>query len=292
MKDFKIVVRYGDSSPNISRYYSEVNKHKMLDAEEEARLAILAKNGDQKAKDAVINSNLRFAISVAKSYINPNCSFEDLISEANKGLVEAIENYDPSTGFKFISYAVWHIRKNIMLYISNLSQTVRIPTNIQVSIRNYQKIVDAFIQKNGREPNIEEASEIMADSGMQPLSKSTIDTIKNKPSSVPLDPMNIFGSEEEGKGSPINYLSSDEKTDSLIDDSDKKDVIKKLISSLKPVEQRVIELKYGLLDENPLSYKEISEKFDRTPEWARQISLKAEKRMKIEARKNKIKNWL
>jgi RNA polymerase primary sigma factor len=130
MRDFKILVRYANPTESLSRYFTEISKEEILTPEKEAELAFLAKEGDEKAKDKLIKSNLRFVVSVAKAYANNNIPLEDLISEGNKGLIEASDLFDPSTGFKFISYAVWHIRKYIFLYINNLSRSVRIPTNV------------------------------------------------------------------------------------------------------------------------------------------------------------------
>jgi len=288
--DFRIVVRYGTNTPNISRYFSDVNKIKSISPEEEARLAVLAKQGDQKAKEKIIKSNLKFAISVAKFYANNSCPLEDLISEANKGLVEAIESFDPTTGFKFISYAVWHIKKNIMLYIGNLSQTVRIPGHVQKGIRDYLKVFDTFNQEVGRDPEFKEVFELMEYLGMEKLSKNAVQTIKNKPTSVPLDPL-INSSSDEERLLPINYIESGEKADSILQEEDKRKVIEKLISCLKPLEKEIIELKYGLTVEIPMNYREIGEKFDKTSEWARQKSVKAEKKLKSAAKKSKIKNW-
>jgi len=137
MREFKIINRITGTSDNLTRYFNEISKYEILSPEKEAELATMARGGDTKAKEKILKSNLRFVISVAKSYVSEHSPLEDLISEGNKGLVEAIENFDPSNGFKFISYAVWHIRKNMLLYINNYSRVIRIPTNINQEMRNY-----------------------------------------------------------------------------------------------------------------------------------------------------------
>lgn len=289
--EFKIsAVRYNDTNKSISRYFSEVTKEKILDPEEEARLAVLAKKGDLDARDKIIKSNLRFGISVAKFYANPNSPLEDLISEANKGMLEAMETFDPTTGFKFISYAVWHIRKNILSFIGSHSRTVRIPMNVSRDMKNYHKAEDYFIMQNGREPTIEETLDVMEKIGMNKLTNSSIDAIKNKPVSVQLDPM--INSAEENTGKLIGVISSEEKTDSIINKEDLKKITKSLFVNLTPIEERVVTLRYGLENGIELSNSQISEFYDLTPERIRQILMKALKKIKITIRKNKIDNIL
>lgn len=288
--EFKIAVRYNDATKNISRYFSEVTKEKILDPEEEARLAVLAKNGDIEARDRIIKSNLRFGISVAKFYANPNSPLEDLICEANKGMVEAMETFDPTTGFKFISYAVWHIRKNILSFIGKHSRTVRIPLNISRDIKNYHRAEEYFIMENGREPTIEETLEVMERIGMEKVTNSSLDAIKNKPISVQLDPM--INSSEEDTGKLISIISSEEKTDSDVNKEDLRKLTRDLFKNLTHIEQRVISLRYGLENGIEMTNSQVSEFFDLSPERIRQILIKALKKLKIAIRKKKIDNIL
>ncbi len=288
MREFKIINRITNTSDNLTRYFNEISKYEILTPEKEAELSMMAKNGDAKAKDAVLKSNLRFVVSVAKSYVSSHSPLEDLISEGNKGLVEAIENFDPTNGFKFISYAVWHIRKNILLYLNNYSRAIRIPTNVNQEMRKYQEIEGSFISYNGREPSVEEMLEIIEnpESGLQ-ISNNTLETIKNNPVSIPLE---NYGSDNEESISPLNWLQSSDNTDGIVMDEDLRKTIMSVISELKPMEKEITILKYGLGESRePMSYKAIGEKMERTPEWARGISKKAEMRMKVIIRRRKIK---
>ena len=288
MREFKIINRITNTSDNLTRYFNEISKYEILSPEKEAELSMMAKNGDAKAKDAVLKSNLRFVVSVAKSYVSSHSPLEDLISEGNKGLVEAIENFDPTNGFKFISYAVWHIRKNILLYLNNYSRAIRIPTNVNQEMRKYHEIEGAFISYNGREPSIEEMLEIIEnpESGLQ-ISNNTLETIKNNPVSIPLE---NYGSDNEESISPLNWLQSSDNTDGVVMDEDLRKTIMSVISELKPMEKEITILKYGLGEsKEPMSYKAIGEKMERTPEWARGVSKKAEMRMEVIIRRRKIK---
>lgn len=288
MREFKIINRITNSSDNLNRYFNEISKYKLLSSEEEAELAFKAKDGDEKAKETILKSNLRFVISVAKSYVSGNSSVEDLISEGNRGLVEAVENFDPTTGFKFISYAVWHIRKNILLYLNNHTRSIRIPSNVNNEMRKYHAIEESFISYNGREPSIDEMLEIIENPeyGIQ-ISDSTIQTIKNTPFSIPLE---NHGKENDEIVSPLSWLESSENTDGLVLNEDLKTIIMGVLSELKPMEKQVTILKYGLGEsKEPMSYKSIGEKLEKTAGWARTISEKAEARMRSIIRRRKIR---
>lgn len=259
----------------------------MLSPEKEAELATLAKNGDTKAKEQILKSNLRFVVSVAKSYVSANSLLEDLISEGNKGLIEAIDNFDPSNGFKFISYAVWHIRKNILLYINNYSRVIRIPTNVNQEMRNYDEIEKSFISYNGREPSIEEMIEIIENpESCVKISNNTIETIKNNPISIPLE---NYGSDNDEIASPLNWLESSDNTDGIIMNEDLKKTIMDVISELKPMEKEITILKYGLGEcKEPMSHKAIGEKMERSTEWVRVICKKAKIKIGSIIRRKKI----
>lgn len=289
MREFKITNRITNATDNVNRYFNEISKYEILSPEKEAELAIRSKEGDEKAKDTILKSNLRFVVSVAKAYQSTNVLLEDLISEGNKGLVEAIETFDPTNGFKFISYAVWHIRKNIFLYLNNHSRSIRIPSNVNQEMRKYQALEEAFVSYNGREPSFEEMMEIIENPENNiSISNNTIETIKNKPVSVPLE---SDRSDIDDTFSPIGWLESSDNTDSIVANEDFKNLIFSVLSELKPMEKTVTLLKYGLgEDKEPMSYKSIGEKLERSTEWARGISKKAERRMQAIIRKRKIKD--
>ena len=286
MREFKIINRITNTTDNISRYFNEISKYEILSPEKEAELAVKSKNGDLKAKELILKSNLRFVVSVAKAYSSQQNPLEDLISEGNKGLVESIETFDPSTGFKFISYAVWHIRKNIFLYLNNNSRSVRIPTNITQQLRQYQTLEESFISYHGREPSIDEMLLIIEENTDIELSASAIETIKNTPRSIPLE--SSANVSDDDSFSPINWIESETSTDSNIINEDLKKSIMSILSELKPMERQITILKYGLGEnEEPQSFRQIGESFERTAEWARGISNKAERRIRaIVSRRN------
>jgi len=290
MRDFKIFVRYTDTSKNLLRYFSEVNKEKILSSEEELELANLAKQGDEKAKEKIIRSNLRFVISVAKSYTTKNCPIEDIISEGNKGLIEAVDNFEPSHGFKFISYAVWHIRKHILNYINNHSRIVRLPVNVISELRRFQEAENHFIAENSREPSVDEILNLIEEKGMRPFPPLVIETLNNKPIQISLDSGN--DPDEEKSFSPINWISSGENAEEIAMRNDEKETIKFIFSFLKTFEREIAEMKYGInSDGEEKSFTEIGNHFGKSSEWARQSFRKIERRMKRIAQVRGIKTY-
>lgn len=290
MKDFKISVRFTDTSQNLSRYFSDLTKEKMLDPHTEAELAQRAKEGDLEARDKIIIANLRFVVSVAKAYASSNASLEDLISEGNKGLIEAMESFDPSTGFKFISYAVWHIRKNIFLYLSNNTRVFRIPSNLASELKRYQVMEDFFIGQNGREPSLDEMLQLIENNGLAPIKNGAIELIKNKPTSIALE--SSLDPDDEFSKAPINWIKSDEDQESVIKNSDINIVILSILKHLPPIQRKMVVMKYGLEDTEPMSFLQIGNYFGKSPEWARLNLNRTEKRMRIIARRKGLKSWL
>jgi len=279
-------VRFAEKSENLSRYFSEVMKEKMLDAKTEAELAIKAQQGDQESKNKIVLSNLRFVISVAKAYANKSAPLEDLISEGNKGLIEAIETFDPTTGFKFISYAVWHIRKNIFYYMNYNSRLVKLPGNVLNEMKKYQSLEDMFIGQFGREPSIEEILDIMENNKMESFRKGTIDLIRNKPIAVSLE--SSSNPDDEYSKAPIDWLHSEDNVENFANESDDKIKATSLLSFLTPKEREIIELKYGLNGKELMNLAQIGRHYGRTNEWARLNVNKIERKMKIIARKKNL----
>jgi RNA polymerase primary sigma factor len=289
MRDFKIFVRYTDPSKNLSRYFAEVTKEKLLTVEEEAELAKLAKQGDQDAKEKIIKSNLRFVISVAKAYASKKYPVEDIISEGNKGLIEAIDNFDPSQGFKFISYAVWHIRKNILYFLNNHSRAIRLPQNVITEMKRFQDAENYFIAEYSREPSVEEILNLIDEKGMKPFPSAVIETINNKPVQISLDYDN--DSDGEKAYSPINWISSEENTEDQVFKRDEKEAIRLIFSFLKPFEREIAEMKFGLNEEAvERSFNEIGIHFGKSSEWARGTFRKIERKMRKIARLKGIKS--
>lgn len=157
MKSFKITQSITDrQDASLGLYFKDVSKLSLLSPKEEIELTRKIKNGDEKAIKKLIESNLRFVISVAKQYQGKGLPLVDLIQEGNLGLIQSAKLFNPDKGFRFISYAVWWIRQSIMKAISDQCRTIRVPMSQVVCISKINKASERFEQKHGRKPSPEE----------------------------------------------------------------------------------------------------------------------------------------
>jgi RNA polymerase primary sigma factor len=148
-------------SQSLEKYLQEIGKVELISPEEEVKLAIRIKQGDQKALDKLTKANLRFVVSVAKQYQNQGLSLPDLINEGNLGLIKAAQRFDETRGFKFISYAVWWIRQSILQALAEQSRIVRLPLNKVGLTNRIQKAYSHLEQEFEREPSAEELAELL-----------------------------------------------------------------------------------------------------------------------------------
>src|SRR5476651_2537325 len=148
-------------SQSLEKYLQEIGKVELITPEEEVKLAIRIKQGDQKALDKLTKANLRFVVSVAKQYQNQGLTLPDLINEGNLGLIKAAQRFDETRGFKFISYAVWWIRQSILQALAEQSRIVRLPLNKIGSINKINKTFSKLEQEFEREPSHDEIATIL-----------------------------------------------------------------------------------------------------------------------------------
>lgn len=247
-------------------YLKEVSHYPLLTAEEEKDLANKVKLGDKRAKDKLINSNLRFVISVAKQYQGQDVDLMDLIEVGNIGLIKAASKFDPDRGYKFISYAVWWIRQAIIQHLALYSRLVRLPVSQSSNIIKINKEISKFESLNGRIPSNEELGAILD------IDPDKIDRIlsSNK---------KCISVETPFKNDDTNCLldiipnENAVKSDSITNDEDDKTNLKLLLDKLTIREHDILILSYGLLSTQYLSYDEIGKRFGVTGERIRQIHL-------------------
>jgi RNA polymerase primary sigma factor len=151
--------RLTNRTDNISRYFTDVSGRPMLGPEEEFSIGLRAQEGDEEAIEMLISSNLRFVVSVAKQYAGTGILLEDLICQGNIGLCDAARMFDPTRGFKFISFAVWHIRKEILAYLNSDHRTVRIPQNVLNDLTKIRRADETILQEQGRYGTADEFEE-------------------------------------------------------------------------------------------------------------------------------------
>lgn len=256
-------------------YLNEINAIPLLTRQEEIDLAKLAQKGDKAAKDKIVKANLRFVVNVAKKYQNQGLELTDLISEGNIGLIAAIEHFDVDKGYHFISYAVWWIRQVILKAICEKSRTIRLPLNRAnqlVQIEHAKKTI------RGNKTEEQEFAEIAE---MLNLDAKLVRELSNiSREMISLDAP-LVGKEVEGTsmGDYIADTAHDAPDEAAISNA-LKDDIDNVLSTLRPNEEKVIRMRYGLNGRKPMSLKEVGEEFHVTKERIRQIEKRAISRMK------------
>lgn len=250
MRQFKISERL---TPRNSRaamlYLTEVERTKVLDPETETKIAELAASGDERAREILVISNLRFVLSVAKMYSYKPEDFVDLVSAGNEGLYEASGKFDPSKGFKFISFAIWYIRKEMIKFLSDNSRTIKVPTNQTQTLKTIIDTSSNLSSVEGRDVSNEEALEYLKETdpkfkNLDIKSFHHVWLADRKPASLTAD----LNSEKDA-GTLLDIVAAEgDETDKLILMENNKSAVQFLISCLKPVEQEIIMRAFGIGD--------------------------------------------
>ncbi len=272
-----------DSS--LSWYLDQINKIPLLSREEEDKYARLSQSGDEKAKEILIKSNLRFVVSIAKKYQTSGISLLDLINEGNMGLIKAAEKYDPDMGYHFISYAVWWIRQSILHAISQKVSLIRIPMNRSAELLKIENVHKNLENRLGREPSINEISEELD------IVDSEIQHLKNISQNIISLDATINVGEDISMISTLEDTQSDSPDKQMFDDSLKKE-IHTILKTLSKSEREILIMRYGLNGQQPLSLNEIGKKFKLSKERIRQIEIKALRRLRQPSKLNKLRSFI
>lgn len=272
------------SNDSIRMYLCEIGKVKLLTAKEETDLARRIAKGDQSAKQALAEANLRLVVSIAKKYIGRGLSFLDLIQEGNIGLFRAVEKFDPNRGFKFSTYATWWIRQAITRAIADQARTIRIPVHMVETINKLTHTQRRLVQEFGREPLVEElAAELDMDE------KKVRHILKISQDIVSLEAP--VGAEEDSKlGDFIeddDALSPAEQTNRKL----LKENIHAMLQYLSPRERKIIEMRFGLIDGIGHTLEEVGQEFGVTRERIRQIEAKVLQKLKEHPTSVKIRTY-
>ncbi len=284
MQQLKITQSVTVRTQTIGQYLADISRYPMITPDEETDLAARIQAGSEAAFNRLVEANLRFVVSVAKQYQGHGLDLPDLIENGNVGLMKAARRFDPTRGFKFISYAVWWIRQSILQGISDQARMVRMPLN-QVGLANRAaKVKASFLQENEREPTDGELAELM-DIDPYKLGETLRSSAPHRSFDTP------FG--EDGDGTLLDIVpdtsipgaDASMERDSLSSDLD--DVMR----ILAPREKEILRMAFGIgCPEKTL--EEIGSEFDLTRERVRQIREKAIRKMSSPAVRSRLRHHL
>ena len=278
MKSIKITERFTKrESGSFKQYLTEISEIEMFTAAEEAACSLKAENGDKNAIDELVRRNLRFVVSVAKQYESSNILLEDLVNEGNIGLIMAAQQYKTNTGFKFITYAVFWIRKMIMEYLAKNGRIVRLPANKISGLSKLNRHVSELEQKLGRSVDL---SEVIEEYGTK-FSKEEISELENI-SMFNFESLDAAMNDSDGGNSLYDVIENDNAmpTDYLVMNEDVKKRIRNALTILKPRDRAIMIDLFGLEGGTPMNLKEVGEKVGLTREMIRQIRERSLEKLK------------
>jgi RNA polymerase primary sigma factor len=272
-------------SQSLDKYLQEIGKVDLITAEVEVELAKRIREGDNVALEKLAKANLRFVVSVAKQYQNNGLTLGDLINEGNLGLIKAAKRFDEKRGFKFISYAVWWIRQSIMQALAEQSRIVRLPLNRVGSLNKINRTFSELEQKFQREPSADEIAEVLGE---------TVESVRAD-LSVAGRHVSVDAPFTQGEENTLLSVLEDESEltpdSALITDSLRGEV-QRALSTLTVREAQVLDMYFGLTNNNPMTLEEIGAKFDLTRERVRQIKEKATRRLRHTDRSKGLRSYL
>ena len=273
------------ASGTISMYLSEISQYEPLPPAREVELAVRIEKGDREAMKELVEANLRFVVSVAKKYQGNGLSLSDIINEGNLGLIKASKRFDPSRGFKFISYAVWWIRQAILQALAEQGRLIRLPLNRVGTITKITKAAEKLEAEIGRQPKVEEISHQL-DIGTNEVFNALQYSRRHSSLDAPFS---------DGEDSSLINVIQDEQEknpDNKVMDTSMKEEIASALSTLTDRERSVIEMYFGINRDRSFTLNEIGEQFSLTRERVRQIKEKAIRRLAHKTRSEPLRVYL
>ena len=269
----------------VRMYLKEIGKIPLLKPHEEIEYAKRMLEGDEIAKQRLVEANLRLVVSIAKRYVGRGMLFLDLIQEGNLGLIKAVEKFDYERGFKFSTYATWWIRQAITRAIADQARTIRIPVHMVETINKLIRVSRQLLQELGRDPKPEEIAKEMD------MSEEKVREIMK----IAQDPVSLETPIGEEEDSHLGDFIPDEDALAPAEAAEYsllKDQIEEVLGSLNEREQKVLKLRFGLEDGRARTLEEVGKEFDVTRERIRQIEAKALRKLRHPSRSKKLRDYL
>ncbi|KAB0577361.1 RNA polymerase sigma factor RpoD [Fusobacterium naviforme] len=269
----------------VRMYLKEIGTVPLLTAEEELELARRKQEGDQRAKEKLIEANLRLVVSIAKRYTGRGMSFLDLVQEGNLGLIKGVEKFDYEKGFKLSTYATWWIRQSVTRALADQARTIRVPVHMVETINKMSKMQRKLTLELGYEPSVAELASALE---MTEEKVMEIMQIAREPASLETP----IGEEDDSNLGDFvadnNVLTPEDNVESVM----LREHIDTLLGDLKERERQVIVLRFGLEDGHPRTLEEVGREFKVTRERIRQIEAKALRKLRNPVRSKRIRDFL
>ena len=269
----------------VRMYLKEIGTVPLLTTEEELTLAKRKAEGDEYAKELLIEANLRLVVSIAKRYTGRGMSFLDLVQEGNLGLIKGVEKFDYTKGYKLSTYATWWIRQSVTRALADQARTIRVPVHMVETINKMSKMQRKLTLELGYEPSVTEladALEMSEDKVME------IMQIAREPASLETP----IGEEDDSNLGDFVADSNVVTPEGNVENVMLREHIDSLLKDLKERERQVIELRFGLKDGHPRTLEEVGKEFNVTRERIRQIEAKALRKLRNPVRSKRIRDFL
>ena len=269
----------------VRMYLKEIGTVPLLTAEEELRLAKRKAEGDESAKERLIEANLRLVVSIAKRYTGRGMSFLDLVQEGNLGLIKGVEKFDYTKGYKLSTYATWWIRQSVTRALADQERTIRVPVHMVETINKMSKMQRKLTLELGYEPSVSELAEALE---MSEDKVMEIMQIAREPASLETP----IGEEDDSNLGDFVADSNAVTPEGNVESVMLREHIDALLGDLKERERQVIVLRFGLEDGHPRTLEEVGKEFNVTRERIRQIEAKALRKLRNPVRSKRIRDFL